>query len=54
MKALAGLAALVFALVGCVLLTERPTRAAHVELVESSNQPDEMPPYIHFSLDDWR
>jgi hypothetical protein len=54
MNAFAGLAALVIALVGCVLLTEMPTRAEHAELIESGGQSDGLPPYLHFDLDDWR
>jgi hypothetical protein len=55
MNAVAGVAALVIALVGCVVLTEKPTRAQHVELIESSGQIDELPLYIHFDQDNfWR
>ena len=53
MNAVAGVAALVIALVGCVVLTEKPTRAQHVELIESGGQIDEMPLYIHFDQDDF-
>ena len=56
MNAVAGVAALVIALVGCVVLTEKPTRAQHVELIEKpGGQIDEMPLYIHFDQDNfWR
>jgi hypothetical protein len=55
MNAVAGVAALVIALVGCVVLTGKPTRAQHVELIESGGQIDEMPLYIHFDQDNfWR
>jgi hypothetical protein len=53
MNAVAGVAALVIALVGCVVLTEKPTRAQHVELIESSGQIDELPLYIHFDQDNF-
>jgi hypothetical protein len=54
MKALAGLAAIVIALTGCLLLTAPTTRAMHAELIESNGQPDDMPMYIHSDPDDWR
>ena len=54
MNALAGLAALVIAMVGCALLAETSIRAEHAALIENSGQSDDLPPYIHFGLDDWR
>ncbi len=54
MNALAGLAALVIVVVGCALLTDTHTRAAQIELLESSGQPDEMPMYIHSDPGYWR
>jgi len=55
MKALAGLAALVSMLIGAATLTRTPDIKPMAAVVEmTSDQSDDIPPYIHFDPGDWR
>ena len=55
MKALAGLAALVAVLIGSSTLTRTPDAKPMAAVVTmTSDQSNDIPPYIHFDPSDWR
>ena len=54
MKALAGLTALVIALMGSTMLMKTPGAAPIIVSQTTEDQDDVVPPYISFDRDAWR
>ena len=54
MNALAALTALVLVLVGSSLVTKTPGASPIAASVVATDTADDMPPYIHVALDEWR